>query len=263
MRNIYIINSIILVFIFGSCNIVETGENTAIDSKIGIKFIEWHTETIGNPKIYLHLQTDKIYPYASYGLNIKENIIGKYIHINILGIKIATNGPTTFGPAIESLPLDLPNGEYNLIIVINRRSDRYLVNISDSEISINSSNGVESYVVNDKYFRYPKYSLAYCCQSSIPDKYIFEDFLDSLKSKISIKEFSFPDDGEIPYPEAGSGETYIYQVKYFLYESEEDYNKINSIIRNYNKTVIKDKQGIFISIFNWRNDNIYAWYINK
>jgi len=245
------------------CNSVEPGESTIIDSTIRFKIYESFPETnnnnIGESKIYIYLFTEKEYPCLGYQLNLDEHIYEKNIDINIHDIIIPDGGcPTAFGPASCYLILDLSNGEYYLDIEVNRQVDRYLVKISDSEITI------QDYTLNriseslyHRYFRFPKFSFAYYCGTSIENKYICNDFLDTLQSKISIREFSFPGNGEKPYPDSLGGHNYE-MAKYFLYDSETDFNKIGEILGEYKNEVLKNNEAN-ISIYNWQNKHFYSW----
>ena len=254
-----------LLVITESCNSTNPDTNSIIDSNIKFKITEVHpvsgSSSMGIPQIHLILTTEKIYPCFNYGINLFKSISGRNITINLLGLNVPNICLTALGPASADVPMQVGNGEYNLNIKSKGITDSYIVNVSDSLITVSNKNGEISSPAYNKYYRFPKNSFAYYCGTTIEDKYICDDFLDTLKSKINIKEFYFPEDGQKPYPDSSMGHYYDMPAKFFIYNSEEDFDKIGSIMSSYKKSVIKDKQGIGISIVNWENKYFYSWLI--
>ncbi len=263
-------NKIVVVFVvivsqifLQNCNTVEPGSDTFIDSKIVLKFYEWYPvindKELGIPKIYLSLFTEKQYPCCNYGLRLQKSINGNDISIRIYNVIEPNICLTSFGPASEVLPLDLPNGDYNLRIYSNQVLDTYLLTITDKYISIKVRSSKNSYALYENYFRFPENSLVYMCGTLIATKYIFDDFLDTLKSKIRLQEYTFQNNGQKPYPDSMGGHYYEKPAKYFIYESEEEFDKIGQIMNVYTKNHSKDMFGVGISITNWLNKKFYSW----
>jgi hypothetical protein len=263
--NKYIVLCLILIYtiLLQSCKTVEPVASAPVDSKINFKLYEWHpvsnNDDIGKPEIFLNMSTDKSYPCCNYGLNFTKVISGKNITLTIYSVSEPDICLTAFGPAVESIPCNLPDGAYNLGIIINHVQDKYSVTISDKNIYIKSISNKNSYPLYENYYRYPAKSFAYFCGTNLNSKYIWEDFLDTLKSKISITEYTFPDSGQKPYPEIMGGHYYDPPAKYFTYNSEEDYDKIGQIMNTYTKNHSKDMDGVGISVTNWLNKNFYSW----
>jgi hypothetical protein len=262
---IAIVVLISLIFL-QDCNTVESGINTRIDSKIVLKFYEWYPvindKEIGTPKIYLNLFTEKQYPCCNYGLKLQKTVNGNDISIKIYNVIEPNVCLTAFGPVSEVLPLDLPNGNYNLKVYTNRLVDNFVITISNEKIFIKGQSNKNSYSLYDTYYRFPKNSFAYMCGTLASTKYIYDDFLDTLKSKISLREFTFPTNGQKPYPDSMGGHYYERAAKYFIYESEEEYDKIGQILNTYTKNHSQDMYGVSIRITNWLNKSYFSWLNN-
>ncbi len=254
---------IIASAIFAGCNSVTPDISKPIDSKIRFEIYESHSASVnsneGYPELHIGLFTEKYYPCSNYGLNFIRNTFGENITIDLISLRIPNICLTSFGPATADLPLGVGAGKYNLKIKMNGELDSYIINISDSVVTISNGPGKISSTAYYKYFRYPKNSFAYYCGTTVEDKYICDDFLDTLKSKINIKEYYFPNDGRKPYPDSLGGHYYEMPAKFFIYNSGQDFDKIDTILSSYKKSVIKDKQGIGISIVNWENKYFYSW----
>ena len=251
-----------LTFIAG-CNSISPNNNVKLDSKVKFEIYEAHpasvNSNIGIPEIHLRIITEKIYPCSNYRINTFQNISGGNISIYLPSLNVPDICLTSLGPAIADIPLNLINRKYNLKLIFNGITDNYDVDISDSVIYLNNNVGDMSTPVYYKYFRYPKNSFAYYCGTLIEDKYICDDFLDTLKSYLKLKEFYFPQDGQKPYHDSLGGHYYEMPARFFIYNNDEDFNKIGNILSSYKKNVIKDKQGIGISIVNWMNKSFYSW----
>ena len=255
--------AIISIIFLQNCNTVEPKTNTRIDSKIILKFYESYPvindKEIGVPQIYLSLFTEKLYPCCNYRLKLQKTINGNYINIRIYNVIEPNICMTAFGPALEVLPLDLQNGEYNLRIYSNQVVDNYIVTISDEKISVKERSSKNSYSIYDTYYRFPQNTFVYMCGTLVSTKYIYDDFLDTLKSKIKLQEYSFPDGIQKPYPDSMGGHYYEKTAKYFKYETEEDFDKIGNIMNAYTKNHSNDMFGVSIVVTNWLNKSFYSW----
>jgi len=86
--------------------------------------------------------------------------------------------------------------------------------------------------------------------------------LDTLKSVIDITEFKFSDIAENPYPPAGNGNQYNAEPRFFYYESEEDFAKIENVMLGFKQDYFPEGgSGIGLQIVNWMNKRIRSWLL--
>jgi hypothetical protein len=262
-KNIIVSAAFIIMVLLQSCSNVEPVTSKAIDSKVIFKFYEWYPVNNGNqtgaPEMYLGIYTEKAYPCCNYTLNSTKVINGKDISITLNSLIEPDICLTAFGPATENLPFKLQNGEYNFSINLNHVKNNYTVNVSNKNITVKANSGDNTTPLYHNYYRYPANTFVYMCGTTLTSKYIYEDFLDTLKSKINIVEYKFPEDGQKPYPNSMGGHYYEPHAKYFTYQSEEDFDKIGKTMNAYIKSHLNDWEGVGISITNWLNKNFYSW----
>lgn len=230
--------------------------------KFNLSFFEgWTTPSCEEiPFIRLFVETEEIFGCSNLRIATNNYISGQTIQIEYERIYLPENYcANSEGPARAFIPIKIKNGMYLLKFKQQDIEDKYFLKISDRAIEINES---EKYLTNIDYltyWRYPKNSFVYMCGTRIEDKWICEDFLDTLKSYIDITEFNFPDSGKICYPTASMGHYYDMPAKYFYYNNEDDYIKIDSILMKYNQNVLKKYSGVGISIYNWKNKRYQSW----
>lgn len=215
----------------------------------------------GLPVIFFSLKTEKIYGCFNYQIITDITSSGDNVDVNILGIEATNICLTALGPASSRTEIDLPDGSYNLKIHSADFSDSYNLSVTDKSINIDGNNHTGTKPLHRINWRYPKNSFAYMCGTLTQDSSICNDFLDTLESKIDLQEFTFPDSGKIPYPAGSAGHYYDMPAKYFYYQSELEFNKIESILRDYKEKYLSNKMGYGISIINWVNKSVYSWLL--
>jgi len=214
------------------------------------------------PDIFLSLQTKKIYGCYNYQVIHSINVNGAAISVNILGVALPGNiCLTALGPAKAQTKLNLPNGDYHITLRSNDFSNDYTVSVTDSLIQIDKRSYSKTEPLYHLYWRHPEKSFVYACGTLTQDSTICTDFIDTLKSKITLREFTFPGSGEIPYPTASDGHYYDMPARFFYYQNEEDFDKIESILKDYKEKYLKDKTGYGISVTNWMNKSFYSWLL--
>ncbi|HPC35388.1 MAG TPA: hypothetical protein P5067_02060 [Candidatus Marinimicrobia bacterium] len=227
--------------------------------KISEDYKQYNRES--NPEIFLFMETEKIYGCCNYGIYTDCDIVGKKIVVNILGIDQPGVCLTAIGPAIARIHLPLSNKSYSLKISGDDFTDNYTVVVTDSSISVTGDSTVNTKPEIELFWRYPPNSFVYLYGSTFEDSSLANVFLDTLMQVIDIAEFYFPQNGEIPYPKSSMGHHWDMPARYFYYNSENDFDLIEEVLRVFKNNYIKDKVGIGITIKNWRNKQINSWLL--
>ncbi|MCH9030066.1 MAG: hypothetical protein IH819_10745 [Bacteroidetes bacterium] len=253
---------IIVVISFSSCDILDSENSTIfpLDSKVDFKVIESYDnyETVSTPKVFIELITEKIYGCFNYGIVTEYKIGDKTIDINIIGINKPGVCLTALGPAYARIKLGELSGVYEITIQGDEFNNNYNLLISDSLIILDGKETPNTKPLIHFLYRYPKNSFAYLCGTTLSDTTICEGFIDTLKSVINITEFNFSDIAEIPYPSSSQGHYYDANAKYFYYESEEEFDKIQEVMKSYKQTYFPNDDGVGLTIINWMNKKFHS-----
>jgi hypothetical protein len=140
--------------------------------------------------------------------------------------------------------------------------DRYEVFVKKSSIEVTGFVSLFTKFTEPEFevfWRYPQNSFVYLCGTKTETSWIGDDFLSVLLSEVNLEEFKFPDYGEICYPRSSQGHYYDMPARYFIYKSEEDFDKAGEILKSYNESVISSYSGVGISLTNWKNKYFYSW----
>ncbi|MDO8549210.1 MAG: hypothetical protein Q7S39_03530 [Ignavibacteria bacterium] len=254
---------VFIALFFPQCDLFENDDNKLLplDSKILFDVIETHHEytEIGEPEIFLSLVTEKEYPNFNYSISNYLQINGNTITIYINGIYIPSILLPALGPAHSMIKLDLVNGYYNLQISYKDFSDEYNLKVNDSSLTLNGKPTADTEQYQNIFWRFPEKSFVYLCGTTQSDSGLCDEFLDTLHSTLQLTEFQFPDSGKIPYPNFSNGHYYDMPAKYFIYQTENDFDRIEEVLTQFKQNQIGDKQGIGISIINWLNKKLYSW----
>ncbi|MDH5415169.1 MAG: hypothetical protein OEW87_13620 [Flavobacteriaceae bacterium] len=220
-------------------------------------------DLIESPRIMLSMVTEKIYPCCNYSIISEISVKSKIIAIELIGIYIPEVGLTALGPASASSFLDISEGEYQLYFYYRNTKDKYILTVTDSFIKITEEVAQFTNPEFNLYWRYPRNSFAYLCGTITENSWLGDDFLDTVLSKITFRQFQFPDSGKIPYPCSSMGHYYNMPARYFLYEKDENFDKAGEILTSYTQNVIVYYPGTSISLINWKNKKYYSWLFEK
>lgn len=236
-------------------------ELKTLDSDIRFRITEGHPEygKIDEPVAMLMMMTEKEYGCCNWSLASRITTKRRSINVNFVGILVPEICLTAIGPASSVSVLDISPGEYGLTFSHRNVTDVYRLEVTVSSFQITKENSEFTSPQTDLFWRYPKNSFVYLCGTTTETSWLCADFLDSLKSKINIDEFHFPEAGEIPYPRASSGHYYDMPAKYFTYQTDADFDRAEEMLRAYKQNVIKDQPGIGISLINWKSKYFYSW----
>lgn len=252
------------------CDILFWDDETLIplDTRIHFKVLESFDnnahdsyETITTPEIFIDMLSEKSYPSTSYYFAVNHRVVGRRILIGVDGIKIPGAGNCMVGPIGKRIKIGRIHGAYELTIRGRDFENEYAVNISDSLITIEGTETPDTKPSITSIFRYPKNSFAYLCGTTLQDSSLCEDFIDTLKSVINVTEFKFLDIAESPYPPAGNGNHYNAEPKFFYYKSEEDFEKIEDVMRTFKRDHFPDNNGVSLRIINWMNKRVRSWLL--
>ena len=256
------IRAILIAFIclfLGSCNITRP-HNMDNAGKIIFTIKEVHFSSDDQePELYLFLQTENDYSCCNFRINTDFLVQGNDIVIDILGVELPGDVClTAIGPARANIPLYLSNDTYSLKITYQGIRDKYTIINTDSSIICNGASTIRTEPDIRLFWKYPEKSFALFYGSSLQDSAISEVFIDTLNQVLTLREFTFPDSGTWPYPSSSSGHAWDMPAKYYFYENENDYGRIEGIIRSFKQS----HEPGSISTFNWRNIWHRSWIIN-
>jgi hypothetical protein len=265
MKLLFLLFCAAAVVIFLRCDIFDSADIRPIEGNIIFSIKEgYETYTsISEPRVMLSMATEKIYHCCNWSIISEITVMSNIILIDLLGIYVPELCLRAFGPATSTSFLPIPNGEYSLRFMYMNHIDRYMLTVTDSFVRITEE--VSSFTEPEftLFWRYPPNSFAYLCGTTTETSWICEDFLHTLIQEIDLEEFQFPDSGEIPYPLSSDGHYYDMPAKYFLYETDEDFEKAGDILQSYTETIIADYSGVGISLINWKNKEYYSWLFDK
>ncbi len=207
-------------------------------------------------------ETEKIYPCMNY--RIKSHIKKQGALISLIAEEVLNGGMclTAIGPAISSEKLLLPFGGYTIQFEYGNAKERYSLHLIEPSISVigldSSSKPSETTL-----WRRPDNSFAYLCGTTIKTSWICDDFIKLVRSTIDLKEIYFPNTGKRLYPLQSGGHYHDMPARYFIYNNEEDYEKVGKILENYNNSTISIKSGVGIELINWKDKHYRSWMFRR
>lgn len=210
----------------------------------------------------LDLMTTRCYPNSNYSVKTQIDTSDGKININIDGIIVPEVQLPAGGPARQRFIItNIKKGTTDLIFTYKNIRDEYKISNDSETIKIRKIKRTFTSSANPLYYKYPLNSFIYYSGTTLDTKWICDDFIDFVSSKIKITEFEFPSEKENPF-----NIDYIYMngnliiggcyynppPRYFTYENEADYDKLPELLKAYKKEVIKYKQGISLGFVNFR-----------
>lgn len=234
-----------------------------IDGKIDFSIVEDYEdyEAIGEPFIKLSMVTEKHYGCLGYSINANINIVGNNVIVRIFGIKTPLGAAcaTAIGPAQFFDKLNLGGGEYDLLFYYKDNVDRYFLTVTDSSIQIKQDESEIMLLEQEIYWRYPENSFAYFFSTRNDSVWLYEDFLDTLTTSLSLSEFQFPDYGQNSYQVAyWRYNTIDFPPRFFKYEQETEFEKVGEILKSYTENVIGNSSSVSLTLINWKNRRFTA-----
>lgn len=208
----------------------------------------------GFPMMFIEIRTKSIYECSNYSIRTEMKTNNSdIVELRLYDVIKPEVCQTSIGPARAIYPFPLKEGIHKLYIHMGENIEIFNLEIAKEYIQIKNINANRCVPITNKIYRYPQKSFVYAPNVSFENKKFSDDFLDSIKTKLTITEFTFPADGITPYNEIAGNLNNPIKPRYFLYQSENDFLKIESILKNFKQQIIKNKADILIRIRNWQN----------
>lgn len=102
------------------------------------------------------------------------------------------------------------------------------------------------------YWRYPENSFIYLFESDTNHNWLFEDFLDTLQSKVQLQEHHFPEYGMICFLADWYNPVFSIQPRYFIYQTDNDYYRCGEIFNQYAITILSQYPDVGITLKDWK-----------
>lgn len=214
------------------------------------------------PSIVLLMHTEKIYGCCNYGLESEVRIAGNVVRIRLRGVYKPDVCLTALGPAQGAHVLKLAPGKYDFRFCLGCDTDRYEVTITDEAIAVRELSAGFMESLSQLRWRFPHESFCYLCGTRTETSWICDAFLDSLMATGRFVEFTFPDSGDIPYPQGSAGHYYDMPGRYFRYTSEADFDTAGAILERYSQEVISQQPGVGLSLWNWKYKRYLSWLMD-
>lgn len=254
----------ILVVAISSCNSNEDGDYSEYITQRSIETdIDFMPQEVYNsdeteiPVLKLKINTTKIYGCANYGLVTTEFTNDNELIVRFDEIAEPPICLTALGPAVSYI--DLPDNVRKVTFLNGSKIDQYAFEIDKQEVIIER---IESSFTNSLYaktFRRPEKSFAYVCGTNKDNTYIYTDFLDILNQNSNFTEFSFGDEGRIPYPDSSDGRWVNHASKFYKYSDTTAFKNLKTTLKVFSDKNIKENSGVVISIRGWDNTNYYSY----
>jgi len=258
MRSLILICCHFLFILFlQSCN---HGLNSEFEDTFSFNIVERHSDIdqLSAPELFINIFSDSSYSGSEA---LKSNIKIGYntIIVNITGIEHIKISVGREGPRGTTLPLNLKNGIYRLLINYQSATDIYTISINSKSVNIEPESNSFSEPEFFTYWRYPVKSFYFYCKTTEDQKWLYQDFLDTLSSNIKIQKFTFPNYGEICFRDWVDETQDDESLQYFIYKYETDFDKVGDILNKYLMGT-PDTLGYYsYSIMNWRGKLFYAY----
>lgn len=253
-------------FIWITCDSTGVVNYDEIDSTIVLGFNEIHSSENTEPELHLGLATIDHYPCINYRIVTENKFSSKRIHVKVLGSTIGNICATALGPATTIIPINYTNGVYELVLEINSKEEIFELRFNDDSLELirivrRGYNFLPHIFIqnSDKWYKYPVNSFALVGGTNTNNTHLYENFLKQLKSNFSIREFTFDEDGVIPYPDSGSGHWVDFPSSFFTYESDAQFEEIGQSLINYSIENITPNTGVGFSLYNWKNQSFHSW----
>jgi hypothetical protein len=191
--------------------------------------------------------------------------VGGEILVNIEGVHEPDVFLWALGPAGFGEFLDLEDGRYALEIRYGRARSALWLTVDTASLVLQWQADPGSGLAAPEYsvfWRYPENSFAVICGTMVENAWIFEDFLARLRDAVDLQEIEFPASGELGYPRASQGHHVDHPSRYFVYESQADFEAAGEVLRAYVSEISGQLQGVGIELRNWRNESFKSWMMD-
>ncbi|WP_210512659.1 hypothetical protein [Natronogracilivirga saccharolytica] len=261
--------------IFSACNPFSASEKSGSGiAEDGLEiFFSEHVErersetTPAELKLLMRMSTKKIMPCMNYQISFRLSDYGRKPRVR--DIRLLSYGLpgqmclTALGPAIGKVDFDRHKGSYRLLIRDGDLKDSFDLEITDEYVRVVPDAATFTRATHDVYYRRPENSFYFVCGTTNDMGHLCDDFHHKMKGELTVSEFTFPDDGWIPYPEKSSGNHYNHPTRYYTYDNVEQFHRAGELLEQFTHDEIGDKQGISLSIMNWIDEGYRSWQMQS
>ena len=238
---------------FGNDNLTSAG---IAESGLIINFIE-DSDPGENPELFLHLKTVQIFGCVNILIDYSwdKYQVKSLRKLFLLGFKMeGIDCATGAGPAQAKIPLSESSYLRHLIIIDGEEKDFISVDITTEKVELTLDQVDFTQTTHNRLYRKPVNSFYTWCRPG-GEPGLCEQFRQELLSDPAVSPLTFPDDGEWPYPRDNELTGEIYH--YFLYENEEDFNRIKNLHESFVFEKVAEANGS-LHIVNWQNETFFS-----
>lgn len=221
-----------------------------------------NSNVVDTPSLKLYFKTATSYPCINYGISICSIFENNELILRFDSIIQSNICLTAIGPATAYI--DLPSSAERLVLLNGNSVDKYELDITEEKVIIHPLDNAFSYLKYSTILRYPENTFVYECNMDTSETKFYNDFLEILTDNLSIAEYNFPDEGEKPYAESYTEYNRKSLVKYFQYETEEEFNKAGELLNKFvSENNINKNTSIYINLTSWNNQKYLSWMMSN
>lgn len=249
-----------IVFLLSGCDIFQSDVNEHIaepseiyDEGMTIRFFEHSSDA----DLRLIMQTKGEFSYYSIDFEVVDH------HINSTFTReIIINGildrpefrPSTPNVATSHISFSGLEGELNLLIRDGPYTDSFKTHITEERVDITPHEVTFTEIIYERYYRRPPNSLFFSCSTIEAKKELCRELHELFEAEANLHEFTFPDDGKMPYPEKEKTWDFEFSapIRYYIYESIEDFRHAGQLLSDFaDENNIKNEDN-WLYIVNWK-----------
>ena len=187
-------------------------------------------------------------------LETELGVSSSVVTIHLVGLRRFTCDPAAMYCPCAQILLPPLSGNYELRIATDDRTDQYALSVTETAITIAPMHAVFTEPRFTRAWRYPENSFAAVCYAGTSDETGCASLDVMLAGNAGITRFSFPLDGEIPFPKAEDGLPGVYRVSYYRYTTEDAYARARERLRDFLPSFRAAYPTGFIYLINWRGE---------
>lgn len=185
--------------------------------------------------------------------------------VTINGIAEVGSCPSAVGPATGEAELRLDPGVDTLDILNGERRDRYLVQVTDATVGVDSLHASYTRFDVPLLQRAPVNSMAFYCMVhrlnadlDRQERQECNDFVQWLTDSLRVREIRFGGTGEIAF--SVRNDLTRDEVRYFRYDKPEAFALMYDLLQRFSRTVLSTpKPHARIELANWRGSLISSY----
>lgn len=208
------------------------------------------------PRIALSVETVRHYSCANYAIESQVTRVGDTIRVALTGVNRPTTCLTAFGPAVGRVSLDVPPGRYMLAVSRFAESERFVIDISDTTLTLRRASD-QRFIQPDTttFWRpHPRSFFVSCGTPNVPD--LCSDLRTWLLRQSGVTERAIPAAGRVGFVRYGGYLRNDYAL--FHYASDEALNAIRDCMTEV-AAAVADAVGVGIHLQAATGERMVAW----